>query len=58
MATKSETMFNRPTAMEKTADAAMEIHVLYYTVHVLYCVLFYWYYLCSRKANFYVNHRQ
>ena len=27
-------------------------------VHVLYCVLFYWYLLCSRKANFYVTHRQ
>ena len=27
-------------------------------VHVLYCVLFYWYLLCSRKANFYVIHRQ
>ena len=25
-------------------------------VHV--CVLFYWYLLCSRKANFYVIHRQ
>ena len=28
-------------------------------VHVLlYCVLFYLYLLCSRKANFYVIHRQ
>ena len=27
-------------------------------VHVLYCVLFYWYLLCSRKADFYVIHRQ
>ena len=27
-------------------------------VHVLYYVLFYWYLLCSRKANFYVTHRQ
>ena len=27
-------------------------------VHVLYCVLFYWYLLCSRKAKFYVIHRQ
>ena len=27
-------------------------------VHVLYCVLFYWYLLCSHKANFYVIHRQ
>ena len=26
--------------------------------HVLYCVLFYWYLLCSRKANLYVIHRQ
>ena len=24
---------------------------------VLYCVLFYWYLLCSRKAHFYVIHR-
>ena len=27
-------------------------------VHVLYCVLFYLYLLCSRKANFYVIRRQ
>ena len=27
-------------------------------VHVLYCVLFYWYILCSRKENFYLIHRQ
>ena len=27
-------------------------------VHVLFCVLFYWYLLCSRKANFYVIHRR
>ena len=27
-------------------------------VHVLRCVLFAWYLLCSRKANFYVIHRQ
>ena len=31
------------------------IYVMYY---VLYCVLSYWYLLCSRKANFYVIHRQ
>ena len=30
------------------------VHVLY----LLYCVLFYWYLLCSRKANFSVIHRQ
>ena len=28
----------RPTAMEKTADAAMEMHVLYYTCIIL-CVI-------------------
>ena len=27
-------------------------------VHVLYCVLFYWYLLCSLRANFYVIRRQ
>ena len=27
-------------------------------VYVLYCVLFYWSLLCSRKENFYVIHRQ
>ena len=30
-------------------------YVMYY---VLYRVLSYWYLLCSRKANFYVIHRQ
>ena len=36
------------------------LHYIYDLIylHVLYRVLFYWYLLCSRKANFYVIHRQ
>ena len=29
---------------------------MYTYVHVLYCVIFYWYLSCSHKANFYVIH--
>ena len=36
------------------------LHYIYDLVYVnvLYCVLFYWYLLCSRKSNFYVIHGQ
>ena len=36
------------------------LHYIYdlICVHVLYCVLVYWYLLCSRKANLYAIHRQ
>ena len=32
--------------------------ILYLCIMPLYRVLSYWYLLCSRKANFYVIHRQ
>ena len=45
-----------PTRLKDKALCVLQYMCTY--VHVLHCVLFYWPLLCSRKANFYVIHRQ